>query len=107
MNIFKKILNGFNMKASFGQMMNITGASWKTKDTESYIKEGYMINNVVFRCVDLVAKNMASVPLKVTQTKNDESVLVDKTHPLQKLLKVLCHAPCHFCSLYYNYPLDI
>ena len=76
----------FNRKAFTSQIMGLKGAEWKSKDAESYAKEGYMINNVGFRCVDIIAKNLASVPLILKKKVGDETVIVE-SHPLKSLLQ--------------------
>ena len=58
-------------------------AVWMKRDAKAYAEEGYNRNVIVFRCVDIIAKAIASVPLQVTDL--DGKPLPD--HPLQKLLE--------------------
>ncbi len=49
---------------------------------KEYVEEGYSQNAIVFRCVDIIAKAVASIPLEVMV--GDEVV---ENHPLAALLK--------------------
>lgn len=83
----KSFINRFISKKIFqSQYIGSISASWKSINSETYAKEGYMINNTGFRCVDIISKNIASVPLKVKKTSKKEEFFLDDKHPLQKLL---------------------
>jgi len=56
--------------------------SFSSDNFDAYAKEGYACNPTVFACIDLVAKSMAAIPLKVKV--RGEYV---EGHPLEKLLK--------------------
>jgi HK97 family phage portal protein len=51
------------------------------RNAKTYAEEGYRLNVIVFRCVDILATKMAAIPLEVTI--NGEAV---PDHPLAKIL---------------------
>lgn len=55
---------------------------WMDRNTKVFAKEGYASNVIVFRCVDVIAKSMASIPLVVRQGNE----IAGPEHPLVKLL---------------------
>ena len=59
--------------------------SWKSVNEKAYAQEGYIVNNVGFRCVSLISKNLGAVPFIVKQLKGDKLEPVPN-HPLQELL---------------------
>lgn len=63
-------------------MVNPEGHDWASKDWRSYAKEGFSQNPTIYRCINLVATNAASVKPKVKV--NGEYV---EQHPLLDLLK--------------------
>ena len=68
MNIFKRLGNWFTSKAvSVGgaAVSGISGARWSTRDYANFAKEAYIQNFVGYRCIDLIAQSVSSVPWKV------------------------------------------
>jgi HK97 family phage portal protein len=69
-------------RVSVAELLRLGAPVWMNQNAEAFAKEGYKQNVVVFRCVDVVAKSLASIPLVVFQ--NDKKA--DATHPLVRLL---------------------
>lgn len=55
------------------------------RNAKGYAAEGYGLCVVSYRCVDVLAKAVASIKLKVVSGEDDQEV--DKNHPLVQLLK--------------------
>lgn len=70
------------VRVSITELLRLGKPVWMNQNAKAYAKEGYQTNVVVFRCVDLVAKSLARIPLVVKQ--NGETA--DATHPLVQLL---------------------
>ena len=70
------------VRVSLASVLRLGTAVWSKRDLITFAKEGYAANVIVFRCVDIIAKSLASIPLIVKQ--GDEIVGFD--HPLVKLL---------------------
>ncbi len=70
------------VRVSIASLLRMGKAVWMPRDTKAFAKEGYASNVIVFRCVDVIAKSMASIPLVVKQ--GDE--IAGPDHPLVKLL---------------------
>ena len=59
---------------------------WTPKRYDSLADEGYQKNVIVYRCVNLIARGLASVPwLLYERKKQDEHEI--ETHPLLDLLQ--------------------
>lgn len=84
MSIASAFLDLFRQKVrvSIASLLRMGKAVWMPRDTKAFAKEGYASNVIVFRCVDVIAKSMASIPLVVKQ--GDE--IAGPEHPLVKLL---------------------
>jgi HK97 family phage portal protein len=61
-------------------------ANWTARDYANFAKEAYLINYVSFRCVDMIAQSISSVPWLVYRRSGDE-ILEVETHKLSKLLR--------------------
>jgi len=72
-----------SIKTSQGQVGFTQKHSFPSDNIRAYTKEGYGQNPTVFACVDLIAKSLARIPLKV---KNSAGEIVDN-HPLLSLLE--------------------
>lgn len=70
------------VRVSLSSLLRLGRAVWMKQDTKAFAEEGYAANVIVFRCVDVVSKSVASIPLIVMQ--DDEKAGTD--HPLVKLL---------------------
>lgn len=81
---FKKQPAPVEQKASVSevQMLNPQGHDWAMTEWRNYAKEGYGQNPTIYRCIDLVATNAASVKPRVKV--NGEYVT---EHPLLTLMK--------------------
>lgn len=71
------------VRVSLSSLLRLGQPVWSKRDSKAFAQEGYASNVVVFRCVDVVAKSLASIPLVVKQ--GDE--VAGPEHPLVKLLK--------------------
>lgn len=66
---------------------NTLGAArWMSRDTETYAREGYEENTIVFRCVDIVAQSVASIPVKLVELASNGDRRDIDNHPLLDLL---------------------
>ncbi len=70
------------VRVSIASLLRVGQAVWMPRDTKAFAKEGYAGNVIVFRCVDVIAKAMASIPLVVKQG----DAIAGPEHPLVKLL---------------------
>ncbi len=70
------------VRVSIASLQRLGKAVWMPRNTKAFAKEGYASNVIVFRCVDVIAKAMASIPLVVKQGDK----VVGLEHPLAKLL---------------------
>ena len=64
-----------------------TGVVWSDKDYENFAKETYLKNVIAFRCIDLIAKSVSSVPWSVFRDigyREREEVF---DHPMRSILK--------------------
>ena len=66
---------------NFAQFVGMGRTRSMPRDARAFAREGYSQNVINFRCVDLIAKGLASIPIKVK--KKDKE---DPDHPLQSLL---------------------
>lgn len=84
MMLLDTIRNLFSRKVrvSVASLLRLGKAVWMPRNTRAFAREGYASNVIVFRCVDVISKAMASIPLVVKQ--NGEVVGLE--HPLAKLL---------------------
>ena len=74
-NMFKKV------RVVTSKIMQKGMVMWMGRNSKEYTVEGYNKNVIVYRCVDIKSKALASIPLVVQV--NGEDV---EDHPLQKLL---------------------
>lgn len=85
-NILKKWLDDFSKKRSrVGSILawqQVGRPVWTPRQYDFLSEEGYQKNVIVFRCVNLIARNLASVPWKLY--KGEEEL---DTHPLLDLIK--------------------
>jgi len=89
MSFFQKIRNIFrSVKESAVAITNVAQGlvRWSPKDYENFAKETYMKNVIAFRCMDLLAKSIASVPWKLFRKTTDGRIEVDN-HPVASLLE--------------------
>lgn len=87
MNIFRAAFNKiFGRQAVSGAMSSGTGsARWSTRNYRNFAIEAYMTNFVSFRCIDMIAQSMCSVPWKVFK-KVDDGREEQPEHPLSRVL---------------------
>ncbi|MDR3290236.1 MAG: phage portal protein [Rickettsiales bacterium] len=57
---------------------------WNEKNYEIFAKEGYAKNAIVYKCINLIAKNAANVPFLLYDKNKNKSI---ENHPLMQLLK--------------------
>ena len=81
-NIIMDMILG-KTRVSVSTVRALGRAVWSKRDLKAFAKEGYQSNVVVFRCVDVIAKSLASIPLKVKQGGE----IAGDEHPLVQLLK--------------------
>lgn len=63
------------------------GAVWADQDFENFAKESYLKNVISYRCIDLIAKSVSSVPWKLFREKGDDAREEILVHPIVPLLK--------------------
>lgn len=81
----KDFFNSFSTKMTTAIMQQgFSDVSWSSTNKAAYIAEGYQINNIGFRCVDIITKAFAKTDLCVF-TKDGQKI-DDFNHPLIKLL---------------------
>jgi len=87
MNYFKSFINLFRRAISAGvaSFSGTTIAQWFTRDYANFAKEAYIENFVAYRCIDMIAQAVASVPWKVFRQAGTERIEDDK-HPLNRIL---------------------
>ncbi len=79
MNIFKRARNFvLGVKASATAVINVISglAKWPPRNYTNFAKETYMKNIIAFRCMDYIAKSVASVPWKLYRKVGDEREIV-------------------------------
>jgi len=87
MNIFKRFTNLFTKAitssgAAFG---GLGGARWSTRDYANFAKEAYITNFISYRCIDMIAQSVASVPWSVFKQDGKNRIEVEQ-HPLMRIL---------------------
>ena len=95
-----------NKNVSHKSLMMLPQAQTTGRSYRQLVKEGYMKNIIVYRCVSLIARSLASVPLEVEEGKGrfDNHPLLDvlgKSNFLERLVTTLLlagHAPIVFLS---------
>jgi HK97 family phage portal protein len=87
MNIFKRIGNIFRKAVSIGgaALNSIGVVQWFTRDYANFAKEAYIKNFIAYRCIDLIAQSVSSVPWNVYAKDGDSRVELDQ-HPLMRTL---------------------
>ena len=63
------------------------GVVWTERNYENFAKETYMKNVIAFRCIDMIAKNVASVPWKICRLLENDEVENIIDHPFNSVLK--------------------
>lgn len=58
---------------------------WRTVDVESYIREGFNINSLVYSSIMYKARAVTTVPLQAYSGEFNKPVTLGKEHPLAKL----------------------
>lgn len=91
MNILGKIKNFITapfkkVSKTFAVIVDRAGAIWNNRDYENFSKESYMKNVISFRCIDIIAKSLASIPWELYREVNGERVEIDQ-HEMKDLLK--------------------
>jgi len=87
-NPIKRFWNYITTKASAvssAAFSSLGSASWFSRDYANFAKEAYIENYVAFRCIDLIAQSVASVPWKVFK-RDDENREELPDHPLMRIL---------------------
>ena len=87
MNIFKRISNVFRraVSASGAALSGTTIAQWFSRDYANFAREAYITNYVAYRCIDIIAQSVSSVPWSVFK-KADEGREEISEHPLMRIL---------------------
>lgn len=115
-NIFKRMFTGQRPAESKASRTTgivstgMSGAVWTEHDYENFSKETYLKNVIAFRCIDMIAKSVAStaeywsVFKWINQDEDQREVLMD--HPVSDLLVrsnpsdsfsfILLSATCYF-----------
>jgi len=73
-------------KKANGQVIHFLGGGdtgWMKRNGRAYAREGYSINVVVFRCVDIISKSMGMIPVELVDVKTGKEV---DNHPIKDLL---------------------
>lgn len=65
-----------------GGIKNLPQAVWMKRNAKTYAEEGYARNVIVFRCVEIIAKSVATIPLSLY--RRDEKI---EEHAVLDLLK--------------------
>lgn len=87
MRFFKNIKDFFTKSSkTFSVIVDRACVIWSTRDYENFAKESYMKNVIAFRCIELIAKSVASVPWDLFREEEGERIEID-THPMKDLLK--------------------
>jgi len=94
MGVWSRLLDRFNKKqvTSFAYSSGNDIPEWTPKDYEKYAKETYLKNVIAYRCIDEMAKSVASVPWglfektekgkkKVRIYENDYLELIERPNP--------------------------
>jgi HK97 family phage portal protein len=88
MNIFKEVFEMFSSKAhTVGGAVSsgIGSPSWSARDYANFAKEAYITNFVGFRCINMIAQAVASVPWKVFSQSGTQRIEQEQ-HPLMRIL---------------------
>ena len=87
MNIFKRVINLFTraITASGAAFSGLGGARWSTRNYENFAKEAYITNFISYRCIDMIAQAVASVPWSVFKQDGTNRIEVEQ-HPLMRIL---------------------
>jgi len=51
-------------RATAGKLLQLGQASWMSRDARVFADEGYTRNVIAFRCVQIVARNLAVIKIK-------------------------------------------
>ncbi len=92
-NIFTKVSNIFNKKRATPYLQdnfciyNSDRPVWSEKNYYSFADEGYCKNVIAYRCIDLIATSVASVPLALYRISEDGSRDRIYVHDVLDLLK--------------------
>ena len=81
--MFNRFFSRFQAKAAEMQTVirGLGGPAWAVRDQKGFIDEGYMLNSVVFSCINHLSDSVAQIPIEVKV--NGEK---DPTHPAQRLI---------------------
>lgn len=83
---FFGISNLWRRKQVAGSLATGTGsAKWSTRDYANFAREAYILNFVSFRCIDMIAQSVGSVPWGVYK-RSDENREEQPDHPLNRVL---------------------
>jgi len=87
MNIFRRAYNFITRATAFGgaAFSGKGTARWTNRDYKNFATEAYIQNFVGYRCIDLIAQSVASVPWNVF-SKDGESRVELPNHPLMRIL---------------------
>jgi HK97 family phage portal protein len=83
----------FSRKTAVGILKKAAGmvstawakASWSPRNYQNFAQETYMKNVIAFRCMDYIAKSVASVDFKLYKQSGTERTVVEN-HPLNRIL---------------------
>ena len=83
----RHFFRGKESRATREIIKGTSGVIWTPHDYENFANESYLRNIISFRCMDLIAKSVASVPwgMKKRLTSGETKVVPD--HPLNRLLR--------------------
>jgi HK97 family phage portal protein len=85
MNIFKRLFQRKSAARSALVINEVGRAAGSDRNYEAFAKEGYRINPVVFRCVNLLARSAMRVPMKLMKMDRGEVVEI-KDHEILDIM---------------------
>jgi HK97 family phage portal protein len=90
-NLIVRTLDFIERKASsvapFISERSLGRPVWSDRDYETFAKEGYKQNGVVYRCISSTTKAAGRIPIKLYREKADGTCEEVKKHPVLSLLK--------------------
>lgn len=66
---------------------NLSGVVWSDENFENFAKEAYLRSIIAFRCINEIAKSVASVPWGVFRLDSEGKKVPVLNHPITKILK--------------------
>ncbi len=85
---FQKRIQTKVSRASGALVVGIPGGVvWPDRNYENFAKETYMKNVIAFRCIDIIAKSVSSVPWKLFRAIDEDTRQSVTDHPMNLVLK--------------------